>query len=163
MVFIPLLCLYHFYKVDAFKVYNSLEFSVSDKYDYEKYKVGNLRKYRFFSFGNEKPKNEHQLNQLRFFVHHLVKQYDTINGAKIHFESKMDYDTFVRVISIMSEENVPTWALFENNIYAFANAKSRPKQYRGFFCDTGKYSMINTIRIEKENRKKNFGLFRFLF
>lgn len=163
LFFIPLFCFYYFYKVDAFKVYSSLEFSVPDKDDFERYKVGDLRKYRFFKFDVNKSKGELKLKELRFFVHGLVKQYDTINGAKIHFGTMTDYDTFVSVISIISEENVPTWALFEDDIYVLANAKPRPKKNRGFFCDTGKYSKINTLRIEEENRKKELHTFQLSF
>lgn len=32
-----------------------------------------------------------------------------------------------------------------------------------FFCDTGKYLMINTIRIEEENRKKELRAFQVSF
>lgn len=163
LVFIPLLCLYYFYKVDAFKVYSYLEFFVPNKEEIEKYKVEDLRKYSVFKFEDTKLKEEQKLKELSFFVHDLVRKYDTINGAKIHFGSKTDYDTFVSVVSIMSEENVPTWVLSEDNIYVVASPKPRPNRDRGFICGTGKYSEINTLRMADENRKKELRVFQISF
>jgi hypothetical protein len=163
LVFIPLLCLYYFYKVDAFKVYNYLEFFVPNKEEVVKYKVEDLRKYKIFKFEDNKLKEERKLKELSLFVHNLIKKYDTINGAKIHFGSKTDYDTFVSVISIMSEENVPTWVLSGDNIYVLANAKPNPKQYRGFICGNGKYSKMNSLTMEEENRKKELQIFQLSF
>jgi len=163
LVFIPLLCLYYFYKVDAFKVYNYLEFFVPNKDELAKIKVEDLRKYKIFKFEDNKLKEERKLKELSFFVHNLIKKYDTINGAKIHFGRKTDYDTFVNVISIMSEENVPTWVLSEDNIYVLANAKPRPNRDRGFVCGNGIYSEINTLRMAEENRKKELQVFQVSF
>lgn len=163
LVFIPLLCLYYFYKVDAFKVYNYLEFFVPNKEEVVKYKVEGLRKYKVFKFEDNKSKEKPKLEELSLFVHDLIKNYDTINGAKIHFGPKTDYDTFVGVISIMSEENVPTWVLSEDNIYVLANAKPKSKQYRGFVCGNGKYSEINTLKMEEEKRKKELQVFQLSF
>ncbi|MGE6354410.1 hypothetical protein ACQKCJ_11120 [Flavobacterium sp. NPDC079362] len=163
LVFIPLLCLYYFYKIDAFKVYSSLEFFLPNKDELEKYKVEDLRKYKIFKFEDNRSKEQQKLKELKFFVHDLVRQYDTINGAKIHFGSKTDYDTFVSVISMMSEVNVPTWALFKDNIYVLANAKPRPKKDRGFVCGNGKYSKMNSLRMEEENQKKELQVFQLSF
>lgn len=163
LVFIPLLCLYYFYKVDAFKVYNYLEFFVPNKEGIEKYKVEDLRKYTIFKFEDTRLKEEQKLKELSFFVHDLVKKYDTINGAKIHFGSKTEYDTFVSVVSIMSEENVPTWVLSEDNIYVLASPKPKPNRDRGFVCGNGKYSEINTLRMAEESRKKELQVFQISF
>jgi hypothetical protein len=159
LVFIPLFCFYHFYKVDAFEVYSSLEFSVPDKNDFKKYKVGDLRKYRLFCFEDKKSLEKQQLKELRYFVRDLVKRYDNVNGAKIHFGSNTDYDTFVDVINIMTEEKMPFWALFSDNMYAFAHARPKPKKNNGFFCGTTKSSIQNTIIIEEETRRKELDIF----
>lgn len=163
LVLIPLFCFYHFYKVDAFKVYSSLEFAIPDKEDYEKFKVGDLRKYKLFSFDNKKSEEKQKLKELRFFVSDLVKRYDSVNGAKIHFGPKTDYDTFVDVINIMSEEKMPVWALFSDNMYAFAHARPKVKKDNRFFCGTPKYSKGNTIRMEEENRKEELRVFQISF
>lgn len=163
LVFIPVLCYYHFYKVDAFKVYSSLDiFLVPNKEEFEKYNVKDLRKYKDFVFNGEKTQ-EPKLQELRFFVRDLVRKYDTINGAKIHFGLKTDYNTFVNVIDILATEKVPTWAPFKDDIYVLASGKPKQKQDRRFFCDTGAYSEKNTLRMEEENRKKELSIFQVSF
>ncbi|MDX6182465.1 hypothetical protein SGQ44_07635 [Flavobacterium sp. Fl-77] len=161
LIFIPLMCFYYFYKIDAFKVYGSLEFGIPDKEDFEKYKVEDLRKYRTFSFNEKKSKHKQQLNELRFFTRDLVKRFDSINGAKIHFGSKTDYDTFVSIMDIMVEEKMPVWALFSDNMYAFAHAK--PKKKHGFICGTMASTRENTLRMEEENQKKELHVFQVSF
>ncbi|MEZ0128946.1 hypothetical protein AB9T88_03815 [Flavobacterium sp. LBUM151] len=164
LILIPLFCFYHFYKVNAFQSYSSLEFSVPDKEDFEKYKVADLRKYRVFSFNDKKSKQKQKLNELRFFARDMVKKYDTINGAKIQFGSKTDYDTFVSVINIMIEENMPTWGLFnDHEIYALGNAKPKLNRKRSFICGTSTYSKENTIRMQEENGRKELQIFQVSF
>lgn len=150
LVLIPLFCLYHFHKSEAFKTYGALDFSVPDKEDFERYKFEDLRKYKVFNFNNQKSKEEQKLKEFRLFTRDLVKHYDTINGAKIQFGPKTDYGTFVNVIDIVSEEKVPTWALFNNNMYVIGSAK--PKK-RGFVCGTTEYSLRNS-RLMKEEYSK---------
>jgi hypothetical protein len=141
-----------------------MEFSVPNKEDFEKYKVGDIRKYREFYFNNKKSQELDQLKVLRYFARDMVKKYDTINGAKIQFGPKTDYDTFVSVINIMLEEKMPTWGLFnDDEIYAIGNAKPKLNRKRKFFCGTRTYSRENTLRIEEENRKKELQIFQVSF
>jgi len=163
LVLIPLFCLYHFYKVDAFKTYGVLHFGLPNKEDFEKHKVGHLRKYRIFNFNNQKSKEEQKLKELRFFIRDLVKNYDTINGTKIQFGIKTDYNTFVDVMSIMSEEKMSVWSLFGNTMYAFAHPKPKVKKDNRFFCGTPKYAEENSMRMEEENRKKELQIFQIQF
>ncbi|MDL2143608.1 hypothetical protein QQY79_13845 [Flavobacterium tructae] len=163
LILIPLFCFYHFYKVDAFKVYGVLDiYLVPDKEEFEKYKIKDLRKYKDFIFNGEKTQ-ELKLQELRYFVRDLVKKYDTVNGAKIHFGSKIDYNTFVDVIDILKLEKVPTWAPYKDDIYVLTSAKSRPKKDRRFFCGTPKYSRENTIRIEEEGKRSELDVFQVSF
>ena len=173
LVFIPLFCLVYFYNINAFKVYGSLDISlVSDKEEFEKYKIKDLRKYKDFIFNGEKTQElklqelklqELKLQELKFFVRDLVRKYDTINGAKIHFGLKTDYNTFVNVIDILTTEKVPTWAPFKDDMYVLASGKPKQKEDHRFFCGTGAYSEKNTLRIEEENRKKELFIFQVSF
>ncbi|WP_278010962.1 hypothetical protein [Flavobacterium gyeonganense] len=163
LVLIPLFCLCHFYKVEAFKTYVALDFSLPDKEDFEKYKVGNLRKYKVFYFNGEKSKELRQLKELRVFARNMIEKYDTINGAKIRFGSKTDYDTFISVINIMSEEKMPTWALFSDNLYALANSKPKSTKRHSFVCGTNAYSVKRTLQMQEENRKKELDIFQASF
>jgi len=155
LIFIPLVCFYHFYKTDAFKVYGCLSFSVSNKEEFEKYKIKDLRKYRTFAFEDKKSQEIQQLKELRFFVRDLLKKYNTINGAKIHFGTKTDYNTFVSVINIMNEEKVFTWVLFENDIYAFSSAKPKPtnrKSFEYFTCGYYEENKLYFLELERERQ-----------
>ncbi|MFC0776534.1 hypothetical protein [Flavobacterium sp. HJSW_4] len=160
LVLIPLFCLCHFDNIEAFKTYGALDFGLPNKEDFEKHRVGDLRKYKIFNFNNQKSKEEQKLKELRFFTRDLVKQYDTINGAKVQFGPKTDYDTFVSVIDIVSEEKVPTYVLFNNYMYVIASAK--PKK-RGFVCGTTEYFLRNSRLIEEENREKELNVFQISF
>lgn len=163
LVLIPVLCYYHFYKVDAFKVYGSLDISlVPNKEEFEKYKVKDLRKYKDFIFNGQKTQGL-KLQELKFFVRDLVRKYDTINGAKIHFSSKADYNTFVNVIDILTVEKVPTWAPYKDDIYVLTSAKPKRKQDHRFICGTIAYSRENTLRMEEENKKKELHIFQVSF
>ncbi|MBB4804336.1 hypothetical protein HNP37_004423 [Flavobacterium nitrogenifigens] len=163
LVLIPLFCLFYFYQSGAFKVYGSLDYSVPYKEDFEKHKVGELRKYKSFYFNDQKSKEEQNLRELRFFTRDLVKRYDSVNGAKIYFGPKMDYDTFVSVLDIMTEENMPFWAQFSNELYAFAFAKPDPNKKRPFVCGTSAATLRYTRLMEEENRKKELRIFQKAF
>ncbi|MBZ4037687.1 hypothetical protein K6T82_23205 [Flavobacterium sp. 17A] len=160
LVLIPLFCLFYFYHSGAFEVCGSLHYSVPAKEEFEKYKVGELRKYKVFNFNNQKSKEEQKLIELRFFTRDLVKRYDSVNGAKIYFGPNMDYDTFVSVLDIMTEEKMPFWAQFSNELYAFAFAKPDPNKKRPFFCGTPEYSEKNSRLMEEENRRKELRIFQ---
>ncbi|MFW0738912.1 hypothetical protein [Flavobacterium sp. T12S277] len=165
LILIPLFCFYHFYKVDAFKVYGVSDiYLVPDKEEFEKYKIKDLRKYKDFIFNGDKTQ-ELKLQELRYFVRDLVKKYDTLNGAKIHFGSKTDYNTFVNVIDILKVEKVPTWAPYRDDICVLASAKPKPKSKkdRRFFCGTARYSIENTSRIEEESKRNVLDVFQASF
>jgi len=135
LVFIPLFCLIYFYRTDTFKVYGALEFGlVPDKQTFEKYKVPVLRNYTTFNFEKNRSLEVKKLNQLKKFLKELVRTSDTINGAKIHFGPKTDYNTFVNVIEILRIQKVPTWAPYKDDIFALANKKI--KNTRSFICGT---------------------------
>jgi len=163
LVLIPLFCLYHFFKVDAFMVYGSLNLMVPDKEEFEKYKIADLRKYKRFNFNDVKLKELDKIKELRFFVRDIVKKYDTINGAKIHFGSKTDYDTFVNVINLVAEEKVPTWALFGNDIYVLTSPKPKPNKnnYRVITCGYYEANKDFWLKEDKEReRAYNLSLYK---
>jgi len=163
LVLIPLFCLCHFQKVEAFKTYGAIDFGIPNKGDFEKYKVGDLRKYKLYYFNNQKSKEEQKLKELRLFTRDLVKRYDTINGAKVQFGPKTDYDTFIQVMNIMNEEEMPVWALFSDKLYAFTHSKPKPRKKPLYICGTGEYSERNSRLIEEENRKKELNVFLISF
>lgn len=155
LVLIPLFCFYHFSKIDAFKVYGALDFSVQKKEEFDKYKIADLRKYQVFDFNNKKAEELQNLKELRSFVKDLAIRYDTINGAKIHFGPKTDYNTFVSVINVMVEEKISTWIFYQNDIYAISGSKPRPNKntLRIMSCDYERVNKEIWFQNELEIRK----------
>lgn len=128
LVFIPLFCLYHFYIVDAFKIYHGIELNIPVNNEFEKYNFPTLRKYKVFNFdGSQSEKN--RLNEMKLYLMKLRVEKDTINGIKIHFGSKSTYQTFITSLDILSEEEAPTWITNKNDIYILgsSNTYKKPK------------------------------------
>lgn len=151
LVLIPLFCFYHFYKVDAFKVYGAVDLSIPDS-SQEKMLLEVKRNYRKFDFNNPKQQEIKRINDLRFFVRDLVKNDDTINGAKIHFGLKTDYDTFVSIIDLIAEENIQSWFFVKNDIYVLGSAKLKPNKNFIPIITCG-YVNVNKDRWEEEQKE----------
>ncbi|MBE8728020.1 hypothetical protein [Flavobacterium hungaricum] len=154
LVLIPLFCLYHFYKIDAFKVYSSISVSFPSKEgDIKKEGIEKIRKYKLFRFNSEKSKEKSQLKELRFFVRDLYKKYDTINGAKVHVGAKVDYDTYVEIINIALEETEANWVQFDNDMYILGRTKPK-KTYSGkIHLITCGYEAVNKEYFLEQERK----------
>ncbi|WP_417939812.1 hypothetical protein [Flavobacterium sp. RS13.1] len=155
LVLIPLISVIYFFKTDSFKVDSCLAISVSTKKEFENYKIESLRKYKTFKF---KKDNFKELKELRFFVRDVLKKYDTINGAKIHFDSTSDYNAFISVINIIVEEEAVLWAYYKDDIYVLASPKPKPKPsnlkpIKYFSC--GYYEANKSYFLEME-RKRQF-------
>ncbi|MRX67734.1 hypothetical protein SAMN06265349_105106 [Flavobacterium resistens] len=159
LVFIPLFCFYHFYKVDAFKIYNAIELGMPNKSDFEKYKVAALRNYRVFSFDGSNLDGNTKLNEVKLYLRKMVVDKDTVNGAKIHFGSKTYYETFIRIIDIIDEEKAPTWTINNNDIYilgsriSYKEVKDTTKHYR-MNCDTGAIMAKQRLWMRKNEREE---------
>ncbi len=157
LVLIPLFCFYHFYKVDAFKVYNRIELYIPVNNEFEKYKFPTLREYKVFNFdGSQSEKN--RINEMKLYLRKLRVEKDTINGIKIHFGSKSSYQTFITSLDILVEEEAPTWITNKNDIYILgsSNTYKKPKdtiEHRTMNCCTGEL-MRQQAYWEQKNRKE---------
>jgi hypothetical protein len=160
LIFIPLLSLVYFYKTDSFTVFGLLDISFADDKSFQEYKIPILRKYKEFDFNGSKSTEKKNLNELQLFLRKLVKKSDTINGAKVHFGAKTDYDVFVNVIDILNVENVPTWAPYKDDIYILVGSKpKKSKIMNQWVCGTIEATRKNTMRlqeIEMENKNRQF-------
>ncbi|CAD0005036.1 hypothetical protein FLAT13_02537 [Flavobacterium salmonis] len=158
LVLIPLFCFYHFYKTDAFKVQSCIAFFyVNDSINKEQ--LGRIkRNYKTFYFEKKKFQEFKELKKLRFFLRNLVKEYYTINGAKIHFGSKTDYDLFISVQNIMIEEKVMNWSLYKDDIYAFSSARppksTNLKPFDHIICGNGEANKDFWLSQAKEAERK---------
>ena len=164
LVFIPLMCLYFFYKYDSYKVYGGLNVDlVPDKENFDKYKIPTLRKYQVFNFNGSELTEKQKLNELKFFLRKIVVEKDTIIGVRTHFGSKTHFGVFVSVLDILNTEKVPTFAPYKNDIYILASS-NKPKINKNatehrMNCDTSALMEEEHLRMEqyrKEVEEKEF-------
>jgi len=127
LVFIPFFCFYHFYKVDAFKVYGGIEIYVADKELFTEYKIATLRKYEIFDFNGSLSDEKQKLNEMKFYLKKLVINKDTINGIVTHFGPKANYDVYVSVVDILKTEKAPSFAPYKDDIYILASTNKSKK------------------------------------
>jgi hypothetical protein len=160
LIFIPLLCLGYFFNKEAFTIYGGMDIYFADEKSFVEYKIPVLREYKEFYFNESKSVEKNKLFDLQFFLRKLIKNTDTINGAKVHFGSKTDYDVFVSVIDILNIENVPTWAPYKDDIYILVGSKpTKTKIKNSWVCGTIEATRKNTLRlqeIEMENKNRQF-------
>lgn len=151
LVFIPLLCLYYFYKNDSFKVYGALEYYLPDDgMCGGQYPV--FRKYKVFSFDSAEELEKNKLEKMQLSLRELKEENDIINGIKIHFGEKTNYAIFIKVIDILYIEDMPTWQPDEDNIYVSIGPK-RIKKY--FICGTQEASRINSLKYQELEKEKS--------
>ncbi|KAF2513708.1 hypothetical protein EYY60_05635 [Flavobacterium zhairuonense] len=167
LVFIPLFCLYHFYKVDAFKVYNSIELSMPYENNFEKYKFSTLRKYKEFSFARNHSEKK-KLNEMRLYLRKLRVEKDTVNGIKIHFGLKSNYQTFISTLDILAEEEAPTWVINKNDIYVLGSSNVYKKvkdaiEHHTMNCGTGEVMRRQAYWAEKQAKEEEMHSFQTSF
>ncbi|MBF4518850.1 hypothetical protein IRZ71_21040 [Flavobacterium sp. ANB] len=128
LIFIPLLCLIYFYKVDAFKVYTLLnvELPAPDNNVFEELNIADLRKYKIFNYNSNEFEENRSLEKLRFSLRKLKKENDTINGIRIHLGKKMTYGVYVQVLNIFAEEGIEIYIPHKDDFWVFM--KPKPKQ-----------------------------------
>ncbi|KUJ61815.1 hypothetical protein AR687_11400 [Flavobacteriaceae bacterium CRH] len=166
LVFIPLFCFYHFYKVDAFKVYGSIGLGMPNQGDFVKYKVETLRKYKVYKFKGNEFDDKKTLNQMTFYLRKLISDKDTVNGVKLQYNTKTSYDVFIRTLDILAIENAPTWGIFGNDVYIIASNRSFKKAKQDSVnhtmnCGTGAIMAQQAYweqKQRKEEEKHNFGI-----
>jgi hypothetical protein len=168
LTFIPLLCLVYFYKTDAFTHYGAIDLTLSDEKSFLEYKVSSLRKYKEFNFNKSKFNKKKSLYELQFFLQKLVKESDTINGAKVHLGSKTHYDVFINVIDIIETEKVPTWGLFKNDFYILG-CNNKPKRDKSKItgtrmnCSTSELMREEYLRTQENRREEEEFQFQISF
>lgn len=163
LVFIPLLCLCHFYRVDAFKVYRSIELYVPVGNEFEDYEFLTLRKYKIFNFDGSCLENN-RLNEMKLYLRKLRIEKDTINGIKIHFGMKSRYQTFINSLDILAEEDSPTWITNKNDIYVLGSSNTNKKvqdtvEHHIMNCGTGELMRQQAYweqKAKKEEEVYNF-------
>jgi hypothetical protein len=165
---IPLFCFYHFCKTDAFKVYGGIELGLPYEDVFEKYKFSTLREYKVFDFNGSELDGAKDLNAMQLYLRKLRVEKDTINGIKIHFGSKTCYETFIRTIDIITEEDAPTWIINNNDIYILGSSNTFKKvkdtvAYHTMNCGTGELMAKQRLWELKNKREEEEKAFQITF
>lgn len=167
LVFIPLLCLYYFYKNDVFKEFRCFQvigFVEKDKFINE-YKIPTLRKYKELNFNNSLVFENGILNKLQADLRQLKKKNDTINGIKIHFGKKTDYAVFVKVLDLFAIEDIPTYFIYKDDIWVLVPptrklnvGKINNKPIQMYICISGRMSKEDKLRQKEQIEREKFQL-----
>jgi hypothetical protein len=138
LVLIPLFCFYHFYKVDAFKVYGSVNiYFPSDPKMIEKF-LAVKRNYKLFEFNNSLNLESKKINDLQFALRKLNRENDILNGIQIHLGEKMKYEVYVRILEILELEQMPYYMHHKNNFFVLMMPKPKSTSKRNFVvCGSG--------------------------
>lgn len=140
---LPLLCFYHLFSSNAFKVYRSINLFVWDGNESAKnYTIGThkfitSKTYEIIDFTGDK-NDGIKLQDARKKIKSLISSEDTIHGIKFHFEKKSTYKTFVETLNILNEEKAKVWIPYKNDIYVVNPKKRRTesiqKKITYFIC-----------------------------
>lgn len=118
LIVIPLLCFYHFYKVDAFKEERCMDIYICNDSIGTKDIMSYKRNYKVFNFNNSLDLERKKLNRLRFDLKELNRTNDTINGIQVCFGTKMKYEVYIEILisSLLKKKhclcNIKTTFLF---------------------------------------------------
>ncbi|WP_264534883.1 hypothetical protein [Flavobacterium sp. N1736] len=126
LIFIPLFCFYHFYKVDAFKEQRSIDFYFPDDSIMKQQLLIFKRNNQVFNFNNSEIVEKQNFENLRLALRKLKRENDTLNGIKIHLGNKMTYEVYIRLLDIFIIEKIPNYVQYKNDFFVLMLPK--PKQ-----------------------------------
>lgn len=162
LVFIPLLCLYFFYKNDSFKVYSLFSFGFIEESVFVKKNIPNIRKYKEFNFNNSELIEQNKLSELQVSLRKLKKNNDTINGFKIHFGEKANYAVFFEVLEILTIEDMPIYLPYKNDIWVIIPPARKPSKQNveilHTICGGVIISKEEELKMEEEIERREFQL-----
>ncbi|MEN2489997.1 hypothetical protein AAYQ05_19500 [Flavobacterium sp. B11] len=165
LVLIPLFCLYHFYKVDAFKVEGMMSFYIPT----DSVMIGNFlalkRNYRIVCFNNSLDLERRRINELELALRKLKRENDTVNGIKIHFGKKVKYEMYVRVLEIFQVEDMPYYLQYKDDflVLMLPKPKLKNKPELSIFVCGYQPSYRSEEDLLKEERKRQIEYLITLF
>lgn len=171
LIFIPLFCFYHFYKIDAFKVEKSMNIYIPLDSIVEKQLSQHTRVYKEFSFNNSEITESKKLHNLQYVLRKLYRENDTINGVKIHLGNKMNYEVYIRILDILTIEKIYTYVQYKNDFFVLIFPKRKPNKNLPklilFECGYAEANKMYFLEQEKERQfQYNLALYKkygFLF
>lgn len=158
LVFIPLFCLYHFYKVDVFKVEGCMSiYFPEDSLSIKKF-LSVKRKYKVYSFNNSEIVESKNLNNLHSALRKLNRENDTINGVQIHLGRKMKYEIYIKILDILAIEKMPFYLQVKDDFFVLMMPKPRQnkslKPLKFFICGYGDANKDIWLEEAKERERK---------
>ncbi|MCP2029462.1 hypothetical protein L1276_004649 [Flavobacterium sp. HSC-32F16] len=126
LVLIPLVCFYHFYKVDAFKDERCIDINIpSDSIEIKNF-LSLKRDYQVFNFQNSLDLERNNLNKLQFALRNLNRTNDTIKGIQIHLGKKMKYEVYIRILDIFIIEKMLLYTQYKDDFFVVMLPKPKP-------------------------------------
>ena len=166
LLFIPLFSLLYFYSKNSFVEYGSIDIEFLDYKSFKeikaKYGFPIPRKYEEFVFNSQEKLQINKFKKLKFSLQKIKKDNDTVKGIKIHLGKHCDYGSYIRLLNILSETEMPTWIHYEDDIWVLIGnkkKKQKSKNYERMNCGTQDFinrEKAMLLEIEKENQKKEF-------
>ncbi|OMQ10030.1 hypothetical protein [[Flexibacter] sp. ATCC 35103] len=125
LVFIPLFCFYHFYKVDAFKDIRTIDVHFPEDSITKEYLLSKKRNYQFFNFNNSENLENKNLKNLQITLRKLNRVNDTINGVQIHLGNKMTYDVYIKILDVFMIEGISTYLKYNDDFFVLMLPKPK--------------------------------------
>jgi len=157
LVFIPLLCLYSWYKAGVFKSEGCINIYFPEKSIAKSNLQSIKRNYQVFSFNSSEVLHSKDLENLQAVLRKLNSENDTINGVQIHLGNKMTYEVYVRIWDILAIEQMPTYLQYNNDFFVLMLPKPKPdKNLEEIVPITCGYWEANKEYILKERKERQF-------
>ena len=161
LVFIPIFCLYYLFLTNSFNDYRSIQIYLPSNKDEINFIKNNKqiypRKYSNFDFNNTLFVEEQKLKKLQISVRYLNKSKDLKNGIKINLGQNCAYETFIRILNILSIEKTQIYYPYKNSYFVFnvkSNNQKTEKKTKNFYINCGTSHLI----LEKELYKRDLEL-----
>lgn len=167
LLLLPVLCLWYFYNQKSFVEEKGMDLGLPDKVSYAQLKkdfpILNQRNYEEFALNGSLETDKNNLAKFQKTLRHFNAVKDTVNGLKLQFGKKMNYEVFIRVLDILTIENTPTYVIWNNELLVVNGApsdieKERKRREAKYGKQTqmkcGTQDVINRqIALQLENQK----------
>ncbi len=85
------------------------------------------RNYEKFVVDSDSSKTNQQLDSVRQRMKSILEKNDTINGVNLNFSSSASYNSFIKSLDMISENDYKYWAVEANNIWILDLPKNKGK------------------------------------
>ncbi|MNS22533.1 hypothetical protein D3C86_748560 [compost metagenome] len=158
LVLIPLICMVYFCTTDAFVEKGCIDVSFPSDSLMIKQFLSVERKYKVYSFNSSEISESADLSNLQLGLRKMKRENDTINGIKIHLGNNMDYEVYVRILDILSIEQMPNYLQYNDDFFVLMMPKPRTdkslKKVKFFVCGSTDVTAYNWLKEKQEAERK---------